>query len=187
MSSLAHCGGLRSGSVVLAERSSPKGVSQERPVLETGGLRDEVPVADWAYFHCRVRGVAARIRHLEPARAAGHDAKGIYHGDRGQDSAYLAEFLLAKGWRPRDQAQRVFARNDERFGRLCRVPVSFEAPGYVGNADALPTACPPGGVLIQGLSGKIRPCRTMHATLWSHPGSADPRDAVSRSADVPQR
>ena len=65
--------------------------------------------------------------------------KALITGITGQDGSYLAEFLLEKGYEVHGLIRRSSIRPDEIYnlGAQSHVQVSFEAPEYAGDVDAL--------------------------------------------------
>src|SRR5262249_31554331 len=64
------------------------------------------------------------------------DKVALITGVTGQDGAYFAELLLSKGYVVHGVKRRSSSFNTER------VQVSFEAPEYTANADALRSTAP---------------------------------------------
>jgi GDPmannose 4,6-dehydratase len=83
--------------------------------------------------------------------------KALITGITGQDGAYLAEFLLKKGYEVHGIKRRTSLFNTDRIDHLYQDPaVSFEEPEYTADSDALGALRMLEAIRILGLEKKTR-------------------------------
>jgi GDPmannose 4,6-dehydratase len=104
-------------------------------------------------------------------------------GVTGQDGAYLAEFLLRKGYMVHGIRRRSSSFNAGRVENLYRDPqshvkVSFETPEYTANSDALGTLRMLEAIRILGMEKRIRFYQASTSELYGGVSNAPQSEAT---------